>query len=191
MFQITGFHHRICIGRLLSWGNIFPAGELLHKGTKVWSWQGYREHTDSQPPKHRHRKQSKQVVGKKKKYLNVFTYTHYWSIQDQKKKKKRASCREFPVILKMKGIFSLKKIKVQSSQRLLLSWSSWQLRLTYMETGILPTIAFLSLQFVISWSLLSSFWTDTSSSHTSKTPLFIPESPVHETQWAEQPLAVS
>lgn len=61
-----------------------------------------------------------------------------------------------------------------------------------METGILPTVSFLSLQFVISWSLLSSFWTDISSSHAStKTPLFIPESPVHETQQAEQPLAVA
>lgn len=61
-----------------------------------------------------------------------------------------------------------------------------------METGILPTVTFLSLHFVISWSLLSSFWTAISSSHASiKTPLFIPQSPVHETQRAEQPLAVA
>lgn len=62
--------------------------------------------TDLQLPKHRHRKYSKQVVGKKK-YLNVYTYTRYWSIQD--KKRWRASYREFPLILKMKDIFSLKK----------------------------------------------------------------------------------
>lgn len=61
-----------------------------------------------------------------------------------------------------------------------------------METAVLPTVTSLSLQFVISWSLLSSFWTDTSSSHTStETPLSIPESPVHETQRAEQPWAVA
>lgn len=61
----------------------------------------------------------------------------------------------------MKDIFSLKKNKIKSSQMLFLkacySYRSRWLRLASTETGILPKMAFLSLQFVISESLLSSF----------------------------------
>lgn len=199
MFQIIEFHHRIFIGRLLLWGNIFPAGGLLHKETKIWSWQGYRELnrlTTTKAPSQKTEQTScrQKKPNKPTKILEcVYLHTLLEYTRQKKKKKWGASCREFPVILKMKDIFSLKKKnKIQSSQRLFLSWSSWQLRLTSMETGILPTVTFLSLHFVISWSLLSSFWTDISSSHAStKTPLFIPESPVHETQQAEQLLAVA
>ena len=92
---MTGFHHGIFIWRLLLWENIFLAAcRLLHKETEIRSCQlstspstffvlhtpavHVGEHcriterlTDSQLPKHRHKKQGTQVVGKKK---NTWTY---------------------------------------------------------------------------------------------------------------------
>lgn len=72
------------------------------------------------------------------------------------------------------------------------SYSSRWLRFTSTETDVLPKMAFLSLQFVISQSLLSSSRIDISSLHAStKTPFLIPESPLHESQRAEKPLTVA
>lgn len=114
MFQITGFHHRIFTGRLLLWGNTFPAGGLLHKETKIWSWQGYREHNRLTTTKAPSRKTEQTSCRQKNPNKNTWMClpTHTTGVY-KTKKKLRASCREFPVILKMKDIFSLKK-KIKS-----------------------------------------------------------------------------
>lgn len=112
MFEITGFHHRIFIGRLLSWGNIFPAGELLHKETKIWSWQRYRECNRLATTKAPSQKTEQTSCRQKKKKLNVSTYTHCWSIQDKKKNKNgELPVGNFQSFWKWKLFFLWKKIK--------------------------------------------------------------------------------
>lgn len=122
--------------------------------------------TDSHLPKHHHTKQRKRVVGKKKKYLNTFTYTRF-GVYKTKKKDGGIHIGNFQLFWKRKVYFSLKKnIKSKFpdavAQGLLpLEQLMAQIHIHvnwYFTWNGFPVS--LSLQFVTSQSLLSSFWTD-------------------------------